>query len=109
MDFDFEEYPSGTNAVVAVISYTGYDIEDAMIINKSSYERGFGHGSVYKSYTHDLNDNSGANVRGVKSTTRYRMLNNTGKRERSRIQLENIDSDGLPKVGTLLTKGKPEL
>lgn len=58
----------GTNAVVAVISYTvrfcfpeaifrtfyelfyfqGYDMEDAMIINKSSLERGFAHGSIYK-------------------------------------------------------------
>ena len=27
----------------------GYDMEDAMIINKGSYERGFAHGSVYKS------------------------------------------------------------
>lgn len=44
----FDEYPMGCNAVVAVISYTGYDMEDAMIINKSAYERGFGHGSVYK-------------------------------------------------------------
>eukprot|EP00953_Heterococcus_sp_UTEX-ZZ885_P021721 12104-Heterococcus_DN1.PRE.7 len=35
----------GTNAVVAVISYTGFDMEDAMILNKSSYERGFGHAS----------------------------------------------------------------
>jgi DNA-directed RNA polymerase I subunit RPA2 len=43
------DYPSGVNAVVAVIAYTGYDMEDAMIINKSSYERGFGHASVYKS------------------------------------------------------------
>ena len=34
--------------MVAVISYTGYDMEDAMIICKSSYERGLGHGVVYK-------------------------------------------------------------
>lgn len=44
----FSDYNSGTNAVVAVLSYTGYDMEDAMIINKSSYEQGFGHGCVYK-------------------------------------------------------------
>ena len=44
-------YPNGTNAIVAVITYTGYDMEDAMIINKSSMERGFGHGTVYKTLT----------------------------------------------------------
>jgi hypothetical protein len=45
--FRMDDYPMGTNAVVAVISYTGYDMEDAMIINKASYDRGFGHGHVY--------------------------------------------------------------
>lgn len=108
-EFDLEEYPSGTNAVVAVISYTGYDIEDAMIINKSSYERGLCHGSVYKSYTHQLNDNANANVRGVKSSVRYKLLNNIEGRQKSRINFENIDKDGLPKIGTTLTRGKPEL
>ncbi|CAB4042485.1 DNA-directed RNA polymerase I subunit RPA2-like, partial [Paramuricea clavata] len=47
-EFNVDNYPLGTNAVVAVISYTGYDMEDAMILNKSSFERGFSHGTVYK-------------------------------------------------------------
>jgi DNA-directed RNA polymerase I subunit RPA2 len=52
--YGIDAYPTGTNAVVAVISYTGYDMEDAMIINKSAYERGFGHGTVYKTEFIDL-------------------------------------------------------
>eukprot|EP00559_Dactyliosolen_fragilissimus_P003415 CAMPEP_0184857366 /NCGR_PEP_ID=MMETSP0580-20130426/2536_1 /TAXON_ID=1118495 /ORGANISM="Dactyliosolen fragilissimus" /LENGTH=1332 /DNA_ID=CAMNT_0027352931 /DNA_START=45 /DNA_END=4043 /DNA_ORIENTATION=- len=53
-EFKMDEYPNGTNAVVAVLSYTGFDMEDAMILNKSSYERGFGHASVYKTVKVDL-------------------------------------------------------
>lgn len=53
------DYPSGVNAVVAVIAYTGYDMEDAMIINKSAYDRGFGHASVYKSKRYQLNEEKG--------------------------------------------------
>lgn len=51
-----DAYPHGANAIVAVIAYTGYDMEDAMIINKSSYERGWGTGYVYKADTVDLSD-----------------------------------------------------
>ena len=58
------------NAVVAVISYTGYDMEDAMILNKGAYERGFGHGCVYKSYIRELNEGS---TSGAKST--FKMFN----------------------------------
>lgn len=47
-DYNLEEYPMGINAVVAVLAYTAYDMEDAMVINKSSMERGFFYGSIYK-------------------------------------------------------------
>lgn len=29
--YDMDNYPIGINAIVAVISYTGYDMEDAMV------------------------------------------------------------------------------
>lgn len=47
-DYGLNEYPMGINAIVAVLSYTAYDMEDAMVINKASMERGFFCGSVYK-------------------------------------------------------------
>uniref|UniRef100_A0A4W5RDF2 DNA-directed RNA polymerase n=1 Tax=Hucho hucho TaxID=62062 RepID=A0A4W5RDF2_9TELE len=45
---DFEKLPSGQNATVAVMRYSAYDIEDALILNKASLDRGFGRCLVYK-------------------------------------------------------------
>ena len=55
-EYGFDNFPNGMNSVVAVISYTGYDMDDAMIINKSSHERGFGHGTIYKVKKIDLEE-----------------------------------------------------
>ncbi|EOB12651.1 DNA-directed RNA polymerase I subunit RPA2 [Nosema bombycis CQ1] len=43
-----QDYPLGINCIVAVLSYTAYDMEDAMVINKGSMERGLFCGYVYK-------------------------------------------------------------
>ena len=47
---NFEKLPAGHNAIVAVMSYSGYDIEDSIILNKGSLNRGFGRCAIMRRY-----------------------------------------------------------
>uniref|UniRef100_A0A8C3AZX3 DNA-directed RNA polymerase subunit beta n=1 Tax=Cyclopterus lumpus TaxID=8103 RepID=A0A8C3AZX3_CYCLU len=94
--YNLDNYPSGTNAIVAVISYTGYDMEDAMIVNKSSWERGFAHGCIYKAELVDLADK----VRGQDSVV-------FGTKPGDPKTHGKLDADGLPHIGSTLQYGDP--
>ena len=117
-EFKMDEYPNGTNAVVAVLSYTGFDMEDAMILNKSSYERGFGHASVYKTLHVDLqeeNERSGTSRKGGRTRIVFgnKKKAKQGAEEawgehtlESASQYPSLDEDGLPFVGMKVFEGE---
>ncbi|XP_050232672.1 DNA-directed RNA polymerase I subunit 2 [Mercurialis annua] len=93
-----DEFPTGTNAIVAVLAYTGYDMEDAMILNKSAVERGMFHGQIYQTETIDLSEE------GSRSDRAQRMFRRSNLDKSSHSVL---DSDGLPYVGQILHPNEP--
>ncbi|CAO3572516.1 unnamed protein product [Mortierella alpina] len=46
----YDKLPAGQNATVAVMSNSGYDIEDALVLNKASLDRGYGRCQVLRKY-----------------------------------------------------------
>ncbi|KAI9313527.1 hypothetical protein BX666DRAFT_1977413 [Dichotomocladium elegans] len=99
-DYGFDGFPNGANAIVAVISYTGYDMEDAMILNKSAHERGFGYGTVYKSEVIDLEQ-----MRASGESLSY--FFGLGQFKSNNKIRGFIGPDGLPHVGTHLKADDP--
>lgn len=65
-------------------------------MNKSSWERGFAHGSIYKTELVDLADK----VKGVDSIV-------FGTKPGDPKVSGRLDSDGLPYIGSLLQYGDP--
>ncbi|KAI8893711.1 hypothetical protein BC833DRAFT_624620 [Globomyces pollinis-pini] len=108
-NFDLDGYPNGMNAVVCVISYTGYDMEDASILAKSAFERGYGYGTVYKGEWVDLADHR---PKGEPITHHFGFLAEgstvpTLPKKKLDHALKFIDVDGLPLVGVRLKQGDP--
>ncbi|MFQ6009673.1 MAG: DNA-directed RNA polymerase subunit B [Candidatus Aenigmatarchaeota archaeon] len=83
-----EKHPSGFNVVIALMSHHGYNMQDAIIFNKASIERGLFRSFFYRIYSGEerrywggQEDKIGApekDVRGYRSEEDYANLNEDG-------------------------------
>ncbi|KAJ8774049.1 hypothetical protein K2173_009480 [Erythroxylum novogranatense] len=89
----YDKLGAGQNATVAVMSYSGYDIEDAIVMNKASLDRGFGRCIVLKKYSavNQKYDNGASD----------RILRPGRTEERERV----LDDDGLAAPGEIICPG----
>ncbi|PSK45193.1 DNA-directed RNA polymerase III subunit RPC2 [Elsinoe australis] len=83
----YDKLPAGQNAIVAVMSYSGYDIEDALVVNKASCDRGFGRCQVFKKISMPL--------KAYTNGTQDRI----GGRDTTNARHKKLGNDGLVEVG----------
>jgi DNA-directed RNA polymerase subunit B len=80
--------PSGQNCIVALLSFEGYNMEDAIIFNKASIERGLGRSTFYRIYDAECRQYLGGlrdrfvipepGIRGFRGEQYYRLLETDG-------------------------------
>jgi DNA-directed RNA polymerase III subunit RPC2 len=90
----FDKLPAGQNATVAVMSYSGYDIEDALVLNKASCDRGFGRCQVYRKTSVPLCRNINGNLDRI----------NASVRDNDDVRHSKIGEDGIVEAGMTVDK-----
>ena len=96
----YDKLPAGQNATVVVMSYSGYDIEDALVLNKASCDRGFGRCQVFRKYSAELQKYANAREERIGMPE---IDEETGTNIAKHAA---IDGDGLVAVGAKIRSGE---
>ncbi|XP_012274877.1 DNA-directed RNA polymerase III subunit RPC2 isoform X1 [Orussus abietinus] len=97
---NFDKLPAGQNAIVAVMSYSGYDIEDALILNKASIDRGYGRCLVYRNAKCILKRYANQTYDRIMGP----LIDSTNKKPVWKHDI--IDSDGIASPGEMVENRK---
>ncbi|GFS71022.1 DNA-directed RNA polymerase I subunit RPA2 [Nephila pilipes] len=100
--YNWDENPTGTNVCIAVMSYSGFDMEDAIVINKSSVNRGLMRDVMYQTETYSFED--------LATDLECKVSELIFKSDPCDPFISDyLDSQGMPYVGCIVTKGCPVL
>jgi DNA-directed RNA polymerase beta subunit len=91
-----EEQPYGLNAIVAIMCYTGYNVEDAVLINSGAVDRGLFRISYFSSYEAICYDTSTERMDIIKPSEEDFKNKTTEDKEK----YADIQSDGFIKLGS---------
>ena len=94
-----EEQPYGVNAIVAIMSYTGYNVEDAILINAASVARGIFRTTYYSMY--EAREES-SKVTGSTSSKFANIQKNNVVKIKPGYDYSYLDEHGLVKENTEL-------
>mmetsp|Transcript_10043 Transcript_10043/g.8999 ORF Transcript_10043/g.8999 Transcript_10043/m.8999 type:complete len:667 (+) Transcript_10043:1-2001(+) len=101
---NFDKLPGGQNASLAVMSYSGYDIEDAVILNRGSIDRGFGRCMVVKKFVSNIKRYSNGTSDESRGPIPASAFPDGEKNQRYKKQ-QYLDPDGFCQVGEVLESG----
>jgi DNA-directed RNA polymerase II subunit RPB2 len=94
-----EEQPYGVNAIVAIMSYTGYNVEDAILINEGSIKRGIFRTTYYSMY--EAREES-ASVSGMSNSKFANVQKNNVTKVKVGYDYSMLDDNGMIKENTEL-------
>jgi DNA-directed RNA polymerase beta subunit len=82
-------YPAGQNLVVAIMTYDGYNMEDALVLNKGSVDRGLGRSFYFRPYSAIEMNYAG----GLKDEIAIPEKDASGYK--TEISYQHLESDGI--------------
>ena len=99
-----EQIPYGVNCVVAIMSYTGYNVEDAILINASSLKRGLFTTGYYTTYesTEDYSENPDDPSQG--KVIFSEILGNQVINTKPGYDYSKLDTNGIIREGETVTE-----